>query len=247
MFESRFASHRAMLTQSSIFSVCAFAILITPDFCRAQQATTETTDTNLPAPMNWSASQDHQNMMDQLGIKTLRQGAEGNNRQATNYQNTDEARANPFPNLPDPLTLKNGQKVTTPEMWWQQRRPEIVEDFDREVYGRVPANVPKVTWKVTKTTNETNGTVPVITKQLTGHVDNSSCPSINVDIQLTLTTPANATGPVPVMMDFGFGNFGGFGGRRPGGTNGFGGTNRFGGTNAFRGFGGGNGPTWQQQ
>jgi len=34
--------------------------------------------------------------------------------------------------------LKNGQKVTTAQMWWEQRRPEIVEDFDREIYGRVP-------------------------------------------------------------------------------------------------------------
>ena len=49
-----------------------------------------------------------------------------------------------------------------------------------------------------------NGDVPVITKQLVGHVDNSSYPQITVDIQLTLTTPANATGPVPVMMEFGF-------------------------------------------
>ena len=96
--------------------------------------------------MNWSAEQDHRNMMEQLGIKTLRPGAEGMNPQATNYQNTDEAKANPYPNLPDPLTLKNGEKVTTPEMWWKQRRPEIVEDFDREVYGRVPKNAPKVTW-----------------------------------------------------------------------------------------------------
>src|SRR5262249_24838462 len=52
--------------------------------------------------------------------------------------------------------------------------------------------------------------VPVVTKQLVGHVDNSSYPLITVDIQLTLTTPANATGPVPVMMEFGF-NFGGKG------------------------------------
>jgi hypothetical protein len=190
--------------------------------------------TNL-APMNWSASQDHHNMMEQLGIKTVRQGADGNNRNAPNYQNTDEAKANPFPNLPDPLTLKDGTKVTTPEMWWKQRRPEIVEDFDREVYGRVPKDVPPVTWEVTKTTRTTNGGIPIILKQLVGHVDNSACPQIKVDIQLSLATPANATGPVPVMMEFGFGSFAGFGGRRGGGTNGFG-------TNRFAGFGGTNGP-----
>jgi len=223
------------------------AVLITlPAAGRAQQMAGSAADTNLPAPLNWNAEQDHRNMMEQLGIKTLRPGAEGMNRQAPNYQNTDEAKANPYPNLPDPLMLKNGEKVTTPEMWWKLRRPEIVEDFDREVYGRVPANVPSVTWKVISTTRTNNGAVPVITKQLVGHVDNSACPSIKVDIQLTLTTPANATGPVPVMMEFGFGNFPGFGGF--GRTNRFGGTNGLarGGTNAFRGFGGFGGPNWQQ-
>ena len=48
-----------------------------------------------------------------------------------------------IPNLPDVLTLKNGKKVTTAEMWWKQRRPEIVEDFEREVLGRVPQERPE--------------------------------------------------------------------------------------------------------
>ncbi len=143
-------------------------------------------------------------MMEQLGITSLRPGANGMNPQAPNYANYDEAKANPYSNLPDPLTLKNGQKVTTPEIWWKQRRPEIVEDFDREVYGRVPANVPRVTWEVIETTEGTDANIPVVTKKLVGHVDNSACPAIAVDIQLTLTTPAQATGPVPVMMEFGF-------------------------------------------
>ena len=113
----------------------------------------------------------------------------------------------------DPLILKNGQKVTTVEMWWKQRRPEIVEDFDREIYGRIPKDTPKIVWEVTGTINEKNGNVPVITKQLIGHVDNSSYPDISVDIRLTLSTPTNALGPVPVMMEFGFG--GGFGSGSP--------------------------------
>jgi hypothetical protein len=246
-----FTGDSAPMMQPKLSFIFAFSALVASNVCGAQPATARFVDTNLPAPMSWTANQDHQNMMEQLGIDTLRQGADGNNRAATNYQNTDEASANPFPNLPDPLTLKNGGKVTTPETWWNQRRPEIVEDFDREVYGRVPANVPKVTWKVTSVTKTNHGAVPVITKQLVGHVDNSSYLLINVDIQLTLTTPANATGPVPVMMDFGFGNFGGFGGFGRSRTNSFsfGGTNRFGGTNGFgRGnFGGGFGePGWQQ-
>ena len=117
----------------------------------------------------------------------------------------DESKANPYPNLPDPLVLKNGKKVKTAKVWWQQRRPEIVEFFDREIYGRVPKNLPKVKWEVATTTSGTNGDVPVVTKQLVGHVDNSAYPQITVDIQLTLTTPANAAGPVPVMLLLGGG------------------------------------------
>ncbi|HTQ50746.1 MAG TPA: hypothetical protein VMJ12_08540, partial [Candidatus Acidoferrales bacterium] len=229
-------------------SLTALTVGTFAGFSQAQTTTTQSASADVPPPMNWSAEQDHRNMMEQLGIKTLRPGAEGMNQRAANYQNTDEAKANPYPDLPDPLTLKNGKKVTTPEMWWKQRRPEIVEDFDREVYGRVPKDVPKVTWEVTGVSRTNNGAVPVTTKQLIGHVDNSSCPLISVNIQLTLTTPANASGPVPVMLEFGFGNFGGFGGF--GRTNRFGGTNslaRFGGTNRFGGFGAfGGGPNWQQ-
>jgi len=149
-----------------------------------------------------STARDHQNMLDQLGIKALRPGPSGNE-SAPNHANYDETAANPYPNLPDVLTLKNGKKVTTADQWWKQRRPEIVEDFDREVLGRVPKNVPKVTWTVTNTVNATVGSRAVIGKQLVGRVDNSSYPAIDVNIQMTLVTPADATGPVPVMMMFG--------------------------------------------
>ncbi|MFC0517322.1 acetylxylan esterase [Mucilaginibacter angelicae] len=155
-----------------------------------------------PVPVNFTADQDHQNMMKQLGIKTLRNGPSGDE-SAPNHANYDEALANPYPDLPDALTLKNGKKVTTAEMWWKQRRPEIVEDMEREVYGRIPANVPKVTWAVKVTDKERVGFYPVIAKQLIGHVDNSACPLINVNIEMTLVLPANAKGPVPVLMMFG--------------------------------------------
>jgi lysophospholipase L1-like esterase len=157
-----------------------------------------------PQPMNWTAAQDHQNMMDQLGIKALRPGPSGNEA-APNHANYDESKANPFPDLPDVLTLKNGKKVTTAALWWNQRRPEIVEDFEREVYGRVPRITPKVTWTVTNTVNTMVGSRAVIAKQLVGRVDNSSDPLISVDIQMSLVIPAGATGPVPVMMMFGRG------------------------------------------
>jgi hypothetical protein len=173
-----------------------------------------------PAPVQMTANQDHQRIVDLLKMTAVRQGRNGTNPQADNYANYDESKANPYPKLPDPLVLKNGRKVTTPEMWWTQRRPEIVEDFDREIYGRVPNNVPKVTWEVTSTTDGNNGDIPIKTKIVTGRVDNSSYPAITVNIQLSVTTPAKTTGPVPIIMQFGvvggFGQGRGFGGTRGG-------------------------------
>jgi hypothetical protein len=152
----------------------------------------------------WTTAEDHANMMQQLGIKALRPGPSGTAGRP-NQANYDEALANPYPNLPDPLTLKNGKKVTTKDQWVKQRRPEILEEFDREVLGRVPKNVPKVTWTVAETKEGVVGDIDVIGKRLVGHVDNSSYPAINVDIQMTLVVPKNAKGPVPVMMMFGGG------------------------------------------
>ena len=159
-------------------------------------------------PVELTAEQDHQRLMELLHITSLRQGADGRNPQAPNAANYDEAKANPYKALPDPLVLKNGQKVTTAKTWWEKRRPEIVEDFDREVYGRVPRVTPRVRWEVVGTTPDTRAGIAIMTKKLVGHVDNSSYPAVTVDIDLSLTTPAGATAPVPVMLELGF-NFGG--------------------------------------
>jgi hypothetical protein len=70
-----------------------------------------------PANPNAAATaEDHQNMKEQLGIKVLRPGPSGNE-SAPNHANYDEAVANPYPDLPELLTLKNGKKVKSPEMW----------------------------------------------------------------------------------------------------------------------------------
>ena len=102
------------------------------------------------------------------------------------------------------MTLKNGKKVTTAEEWWKQRRPEVEHDMQEYVYGFVPKNAPKVTWTVKVVDREFVGRIPVIAKQLVGHVDNSSYPLIDVNIDMVLVTPANAKGPVPVLMMFGW-------------------------------------------
>jgi (4-O-methyl)-D-glucuronate---lignin esterase len=151
-----------------------------------------------------TAEQAHQRMMDLLHIKSLRPGADPHHPHAPNAVNYDESKANPYPHLPDPLILNDGKRVQTARMWWKQRRPQIVRDFDEDVYGRVPKNVPRVKWEVTGVTREKNGDVPVIVKHLVGHVDNSTYPAVNVSIPVSLTTPATATGPVPVIIEFAF-------------------------------------------
>jgi len=148
-----------------------------------------------PPPVKLTKEEDHQRLMDLLHMTEIRRGRDGMNKDSPYYANYDESKANPFPDLPDPLTLKNGKKITKAADWWNKRRPEIVEDFDREIYGRVPKVTPKVNWVVTSTTTEKDGDVDVITKKLEGVVDNSTYPDIEVKIALTLSTPANAKAP----------------------------------------------------
>jgi hypothetical protein len=153
-----------------------------------------------PNPVQIANTAERERVMKELKISGFPAGAV-----ATSIATFDEANANPYPDLPDPLTLKNGQKVTSAAMWKTRRRPEIVEDFEREIYGRRPKVTPKVTWSVASSAPETVGGVSALTRQLVGHVDNSGYPALTVDIQAAVTTPANAAHPVPMIIVFGGG------------------------------------------
>ena len=155
-----------------------------------------------PPLVTFTTEQDHDNMNQQLGVKVLRPGPSGDE-SAPNHANYDETLANPCPQLPEILVTNDGKKVTTPEMWWNKRRPEIVEDIEREVYGRLPKDIPAVKWEVEITDNEYVGWTPVVAKKLVGHVDNSKYPLIDVKIDMMLVVPRNVKGPVPVLMMFG--------------------------------------------
>ena len=182
---------------------CAVTPSLSPQMAPAPPPPPRPAPTPEQLAIQAASEKDHQRMMDLLGIHELRPGASasGNGPNPVNY---DESKANIYPSLPDPLLLNNGKRVTTAKVWWKERRPQLVELFDREILGRVPAHLPAVTWKVVSTTQEKNGDIPVITKTLVGHVDNAIDPAINVDIEVTLTTPAEANGPVPVMMELTF-------------------------------------------
>jgi cephalosporin-C deacetylase-like acetyl esterase len=143
---------------------------------------------------------DHRHMMKQLGLRALRRGASPNDPNIY-----DQANANRFmDSLPDVLKFKDGTRVTRAEQW-AKRRAELVEDFEREVYGRVPPDVPKITWEITSTTQGETAGIPTVTRTLIGRVDNSRFPSLAVEIQAGFTVPANITSPVPMMIVFGRG------------------------------------------
>ncbi len=156
-----------------------------------------------PKLSNFSAQENQADMMAKLGIKKLRPGASANQADP-NHANEDEQLANPCPQLPEALTTKNGKKVTTAAQWWKDRRPELIKDFETEVYGRIPTNTPKVTWTAKITDYEFVGRIPVIARQMIGHVDNSAYPLIDVNINMVLVLPTNVKGPVPVLIMFGF-------------------------------------------
>jgi hypothetical protein len=148
---------------------------------------------------------DYQTMLDKLGIKTIRKGHQPNKDAA------EDAVANRYKDsLPDLMTFKDGTKVKTADQW-PKRRAELVEEFERDVYGRIPKNVPKVKWEVVSTTEGESGGIATVTKNLVGTVDNSAFPKIEVKIQASFTVPKYAAGKVPIIIQFG-GGFGGKGG-----------------------------------
>ena len=154
-------------------------------------------------PVNFGTKEDHEHMLRQMGIKKLRPGPSGNPSDP-NYANIDESKANPCPLLPEILISKSGKKITSAEQWRTSRRPELVEVFEKEMYGRLPKNIPAVNWTARITDYEFVGRTPVLARHLAGKVDNSAYPLIDVTINAVLVLPMNVKGPVPVLIMFGF-------------------------------------------
>ena len=188
-------------------SVCLGLIAVSLS-ASAAPAWSKSAQNKLPAPVMMTAEQDHQNMMDQLGIKALRPGVQNDVKAKENPVNYDETKANPWPNYPDPLVFDDGTKVTSTAQWIEKRRPELIEIFEREIYGRIPANVPEVTWTVQTVDRELLGFTPITATKVIAHVDNSGYPAISVDIPMMIIKPAQAKRPMPALIQFTF-TFGG--------------------------------------
>ena len=159
--------------------------------------------TSVSDPLCLDANQDKEHMKELLGITELRPGKNGNPDSKENPANYDVELATPFTKLPDLMVTNKGKTVKDIKDWEQVRRHEIVKDFEKEVYGEVPENVPNVKWEVIFQERELIGWTPVIVKKLVGKVDNSNYPKIDVNISMVVVTPANAQGKVPLLMMFG--------------------------------------------
>ncbi|MBP5612370.1 MAG: hypothetical protein J6X20_06590, partial [Bacteroidales bacterium] len=168
------------------------------------------------APAQWGGGQnrdslnqatlaDYEQMKAQIGVKETRPRRDGQAADPALRPNYDELKANPFPFYPDPFTTFDGRRVKNARMWYKVRRPELREEFEREVYGRIPAEVPPVAWQVTREYEAEVGGIPVMVRQLQGTVDNSVCPSVEVNIQAQVMWQTGTAGPLPVITDFSYG------------------------------------------
>jgi len=111
--------------------------------------------------------------------------------------NTDESKVPPY-TLPDPLVCTDGTKVTTPELWRNKRRPELLELFRANMHGRSPAKPAGMTFQVTSTDPQALG--GTATRKEITITPEPDCPPIH----LLLYLPHSATGPVPAFIGVNF-------------------------------------------
>ena len=135
------------------------SIFISAALLAGNTSLTGAQSTAAPTTPSLTAAQDHQNMMEQLGIKHLRPGPSGDEK-APDHANYDESKANPYPNLPEALRLNKGQPVTTAKEWWQIRRPQIVEAFEEMSTARFQRTYPLSTGRSGQSTRRQSAATP---------------------------------------------------------------------------------------
>ena len=121
---------KRLLVASAGFWLAGFMLLFVVSGLFGQQSSP-------PDQKAWTTAEDHQNMMQQLGIKKLRPGPSGREGQP-NQANYDEATANPFPNLPEVLKLKNGKKVTNAKTWRSSAVPKLWRTLSAKSWDASP-------------------------------------------------------------------------------------------------------------
>ena len=98
--------------------------------------------------------------------------------------------------LPDVLTASDGKKVTSSGQWKNVRRPEILELFRQNIFGRVPETPYKKSFKVVNLDrNAMEGAAILKQVDITIAAEGKT-----LVIHLTLFTPVKAKKPVPVFL-----------------------------------------------
>lgn len=98
--------------------------------------------------------------------------------------------------LPDLFKSNNGMKITSADLWYKIRRPEIIELFRKNVYGRVPETPYKEEIKVTGSDAlALDGLATQKKIEITIEANERS-----LTIHLTLFTPNSVRHPVPVFL-----------------------------------------------
>lgn len=102
----------------------------------------------------------------------------------------------PLYSLPDPLTTSDGRNVANGDLWKELRRPEILELFRKNVFGRVPETPYDKSYKVVREDKTAiDGTATLKQVEITIAAGGKS-----LVIHLTLFTPENSQRPVPVFL-----------------------------------------------
>ena len=115
--------------------------------------------------------------------------------------NYDEDKIKPY-TLPDPLVFANGRRVTDAAAW-TRRREESIRVYDTEIFGRIPADAPRVTWTLEQYVGPVAGDMNVTVA--VGRIgQGSDAPTM----RLKLLTPAQSPHPVPVILAIQFGGAG---------------------------------------
>lgn len=154
--------------------------------------------------LNRATMADYENMKSQIGVKETNPRRDSQAADPALRPNYNELLANPFPFYPDPFTTFSGKKVKNARMWYKVRRPEIKEVFEREVYGRIPENVPNVDWQIAREYDAKLADMDIVIRELRGIVDNSSYPEIEVEIQAQVMWRKDAAENLPVVVDFSY-------------------------------------------
>ena len=101
--------------------------------------------------------------------------------------------------LPDPLTMLDGKKVTTKKEWLTKRRPELKELFQHYMYGYFPPKPANVKFKVERVDRNALGG-----KATLKEVTISFGPPDTPKLHLMLFVPNNRKGPAPVFLGLNF-------------------------------------------